>query len=236
MKYTYSLLIACFVIIISGCSGSGTNSTPSPALTAPKVGSTFTYQNVNRDTNNVVISTDTSVQRILQTNYSIGGKTDVLLQEETNADGTKDTNYVRFTSDGDVQLFSKALTASFLPEWLPIPLTTHKTQVFTGDTVIVNLNFSEFDTTVFTLKYERTENVTVKGAAISSSVVSLTITSTARLTNGTTTIRSSSTQASEISFGSLVSWLTRQKDILSVSNDKHQPMSESTLIDYTLAK
>ena len=192
--------------------------------------------NVIRDTNNKVTLTDTSVQRFIQANYSIGGMTDVVVVEETQASGSKDTNYVRFTSDGDVQLLSKLVGATFLPEWLPIPLTTHTTHSYKGDTLIVNGLFTEYDTSTFTLKYERTENVTVKGSAISSSVVSLTITSSYKQTNIINTVYGSSSNGSEISFGNSIGWLSHQKDITGVSSGKRQSLSESTLIDYTLAK
>lgn len=236
MIYIYSLLIACFVIALSGCSGSGTNSVPAPALTAPKVGSSFTYMNVKRDTNDVVTFTDTSVKKILQTNFAIGGMTDALLMEETFGNGTKDTSYVRFTSDGDVQLLSQNFVGSFLPIWLPLPFLSHVTHSYTGDTLIANGLFTEYDTTTVTLKYERTENVTVKGSAISSSVVSLTIASTYKQINNISTDYGSSTNSSEISFGTSIGWLTHQKYIVNVSNGKRRSKGEQTLIDYTLAK
>ena len=227
MKFIFSILLASVacLLTVTGCSSSS-DSTPPTVMSAPKAGSSFTYMNVKRDTNDVVTFTDTSVQRILQANVNIGGMTDALLIEETFSNGRMDTSYVRFTSDGDVQLFIQNFVASFLPMWLPLPLSSHVTHSYKGDTTIANGLFTEYDTSTFTLKYERTENMTVKGSAISSSVVSLTIADAYTQINNISTDYGSSTNTSEISFGTSIGWRTHQKYTVNVSNGKRRSRGE----------
>ncbi len=221
------------IVTQTGCKSSSTSGPPSTS-THPKVGSTFTYENISRDTTGAVVSRDTSVQRFVQTGVQIGGFNDAIEVIETLQDGTTDTIYFRYLANGDIASYSPTNDLHNLIDWLTFPITSHSPQNFVMDTTITEGPVTIHDTLSFAFTYSRTESFTVGTTSLSCTVITATFMDRNMTIQGSEQVPSASTAITEFSFAPTIGWAAHTNDISNVSDGSRQELNESRLIAYTL--
>lgn len=231
-------VIAFSILALASCKTSTSPNADSGFTALPKAGSSFTSQHVTRDTMGMVMSTDTSVERVVQSNYSIGGKTDVDYVINTHADGTTDTSYLRYVSGGDVQMYTASSQGtSMFPPWVTLPFSSHATQHFVVDTIMdLGGGMMMRDTIDLTVKFERTENFVVKGTSVSCSVVSMTMLMRGSMVVAGVSQSFTGVVLTEMSLAPSIGWQVHSKDISNTFGGQRNSLNESTLINYTLVK
>ncbi len=231
-------VIAFSILALASCKTSTSPNADSGFTALPKAGSSFTSQHVTRDTMGMVTSTDTSIERVVQSNFSIGGVTDADFCINTHADMTKDTSYLRYAAGGDVQMYTASSQGtSMLPLWITLPFASHATQHFVVDTLMdLGSGMIMRDTMDMTIKYERTENLLIKGTSVSCSVLSMTMQSHGTVTMGIVKQSFTGLNVTEMSLAPSIGWQVHSKDITNTTSGQRNSLNESTLIDYTLVK
>ncbi len=240
MKFRNNIFFCAAILIVLlqiGCKSASTTSTPNTTITtSPKTGSSFTFANTSRDTNGVVNFSDTSTQTIIQEDLSFGGVTDAIKVSDYGGPNSGDTSYLRFTTDGDMQLYDLLGENGFSLQWITLPFTTHNPGHLDHDTIIALSKTTEYDTASATIKFERTENVMINGATVACSVISVTAKSSLLLIDNTTHTSSSSNflLVAEFSFAPTIGWITHHKDITNIMSNFPNDKDEAILFDYTL--
>ncbi len=235
MKHTFLALLA-----LGGCNNTSV-STLTTSFVPPGIGSTFREYNFVQDTTGAPLSHDTSVARIIQENVPYLGASDAFMFVHTYSDnGLMDTGYFRYTTDGDVQI--PGIINNGL-RWISYPFTTHTPQQFTLDTSIVTGTLHEYDTTVTTIKYEREENLVIKGHTFTCSVVSRRWTHSQGTVDGGNKTYSTDSGGYERWYPSLIGWIAHDKDLVSntsaYDSTRHgnvPALKGKTLIDFTLTQ
>ena len=157
-------------------------SAPAPAAPAvvvvPNVGTSWTFQNTYRDSNNVVTKTDTSTRVVVAKNMTIQGDTGVVETVETfSSTKLSDTFYIQYLSNGNISRLSWPLLGPHIaPEWLTIPYFTHKTSFpYLWSGFVGGYKGYTADTVAFATSYANQADDTVGSTVYSASVVNTTI-------------------------------------------------------------
>ncbi len=178
MKNTFLIFGISLLAAAYGCSLVPSGSAPAPAtVVVPNQGTSWTFQNTYRDSNNVITKMDTSTRVVEQTNMIYEGDSDVVMIVETYS-STKfsDTIYVRYLSTGDISRLSWPLIGPHIaPEWLTVPYYKHKTEPYAWSGGIGGYKGFTEDSVVFTSSYADQASDTVAGTIYSASVVNTTI-------------------------------------------------------------
>jgi hypothetical protein len=214
------LLIALASVGIAGCKSNSTS--PTQSAVGPGVGSWYKYSSTTRDSTGKITSQDSSTQTIIRSGISLGGFNDVMLDEEVLSDGSRDSSYLRYLSNGYLAIYYHVIGANQI--WLELPFATHEPHSISFDTTIVDVITTTISGTV-TATNLRSENVTVKGSALSSNVDQLTV----ALNFGG---KNTGAIVSEMSYAPAIGFLDHTRDISSHFAGKQGDLSESTLVDY----
>jgi hypothetical protein len=225
MKLQLSVLLPSFVVcLFVGCASPISSPKTKAVVTTIQPGNTYTYMNISRNASGVVTSTDTSVWKILLTNYYFHGDSNVILMEETSMNGQRDTGYFHFNASGDLEFFLTTLGGN---NWVSMPFVSQLSYHTSHDSTLAT---GERDSLAHSQTFVRTENVTVNTVALTTSVILWKIAYSTVL-NGSSSLSYLNT---ELSFAPDIHWVTHFKEILNTSDGVTGPLRESVLIGYTL--
>ncbi|MDP4220326.1 MAG: hypothetical protein Q8916_14235 [Bacteroidota bacterium] len=172
MKH-HNLFIALFAFAaFSGCKSNSTTTPTTPTIVVPNVGTSWTIQNIRRDSLGTIKKTDTSIRVVAATNMQAQGFSDVVMTTETNpVTGKLDTVYLRYLPSGDISRLSIPSIDPQLPEWLTVPYYTHAAQAFNFGGNITYLGYTH-DTVTFSATYVGDGSDTIAGVIYPTSIVS----------------------------------------------------------------
>jgi hypothetical protein len=174
MKHSLLFIAVLSFVTYYGCKSTSTSTPPGPTIVIPNVGSSWTLQNIHRDSTGKTVKTDTSTRTIAQTNMTIAPYSDVVMIVEYNS-STKifDTVYIRYLSNGDLSRLSSPSLGVQPPVWLTIPYTTHLAQTYNFSGTASAVGFTH-DTVAFSVSYLNNDNDTVAGVLYPVSIVTST--------------------------------------------------------------
>lgn len=159
-------------------------------VNVPKQGSTYTYTEYELDDEgNKIDTTEVEVvATVEQTGLSIGGKTGVLEFSDTYEDGTIDTSYVAYESNGDMSvLLSFEDVEGVEPIWGTIPFGSKTAKSYaindTVDDPVIGMIVVDM---AIDTKYLREETASVQGETMDVWVGEVKITGTATAAVGGT--------------------------------------------------
>ncbi len=166
LKHISLLLI--LVASVSSCSKSSDPVGPgSASYSAPKTGSTFSYDQYATDTTNampIASSRDTSVHTFLRTGITYAGKTNVSQILEKTRFST-DTTYINYETNGDISSYGSDGNGGMI--WGTIPIGSKTTFSFTqADTTEVILGVTTRIKISVEVKYVSEETLSIKGQSI----------------------------------------------------------------------
>jgi hypothetical protein len=181
MKNIFLTFCICMLAAAYGCSliPSAPSKSAPAAVVVPGVGTSWTFQNTYRDSNNVITKMDTSTRVVIDTGMTYEGESGVVMTVETfTSTKLSDTIYFQYLSTGDIARLSRPLIGSYIaPEWLTIPYYSHKSTPFpyawSGG---FSLRGYTGDSVTFTSSWDDLTNDTVAGTVYAASVVNVTIT------------------------------------------------------------
>jgi hypothetical protein len=178
MKHLLLFVMVIVLAAFSGCSNNSTSTPPGPTIVIPSVGSSWTFQNIRRDSNDKIVKMDTSTRWVAAKDTTYQGYSDVVMTWEYNPVTKKnDTVYIRYLSNGDISRLSSPAIDPALPHWFTVPFTTQATQSVAFGNDITYLGFTH-DTVSFTASYAGTENDTVGSGLYPTIYPAIVITST----------------------------------------------------------
>ncbi len=167
--------------VFVGCSDSDPEGPDGTEVMVPKMGSTYSYTEYEADANgNKDASTEQGVvAKVEATGVSIGGKTGALKFSELYDDGTTDTSYVVYESNGDMTvLLGVGEEVGIDPVWVKIPFGSRSAQTFTlKDSVDFGSGMVPVMMTI-TTTYLREEKVTIQGTEMDAWVGEVKVTGT----------------------------------------------------------
>jgi hypothetical protein len=181
MKNLFLTFGLCALAAAAGCSliPSGPGKSAPAVVVVPNPGTSWTFQNTYRDSNNVVTKIDTSTRVVVDTGMVYKGDSNVVMTVETFA-STKETDtiYFRYLSTGDIARLSTPLIGHYIASvWLTIPYHSHETTPFpyawSGG---FSLRGYTGDSVTFSSSWVDETNDTVAGVLYDASVVNVTIT------------------------------------------------------------
>jgi hypothetical protein len=111
---------------LGSCSSSTTPGSNS-SITVPGVGSTFIMDNQTLDSNNVVLSSDTSTETFAKTGQSMFGKSNVVELVDSHNGGGSDTTYVNYESNSDISIYISNFPGNGMNAWWTIPFASQST-------------------------------------------------------------------------------------------------------------
>jgi hypothetical protein len=154
-----------------GCKSNSTSTPAGPTVVIPNVGSSWTLQNIRRDSLGTIKKTDTSTRVVAQTNMQYQNYSDVVMLVETNsATGKSDTVYIRYLSTGDISRSSSPAIDPQLPQWLTIPYTTQSGWSHSWGGNISYLGYTH-DSVAFAVFYVSNINDTIAGVIYPASTI-----------------------------------------------------------------
>ena len=173
MRTTFRFIILAAFVAAAGCKSSSTSPNGSGmSIATPNVGSYFISDNTMIDSTGAITSEDTDIATVLRTNLSIYGMTGVIviLDSDYQQGIAPDTTYLKFESNGDVELFQGANSNSPQPDsWLRIPFGSQATVPwFTIDT---SFQPGQRSSIVATLSGAGTGSFSIKGQTIATEKV-----------------------------------------------------------------
>jgi hypothetical protein len=161
MKHYILLTAFISAAFFYGCKTSSTSAPPGPTIVIPNVGSSWTLQNIHRDSTGKITKTDTSTRVVVAINMNYQSYTDVVMLVETNLrTNVSDTVYLRYLSDGDISRSSSPAIDPELQRWFTVPYTTKLTQSIAFGGAVTNLGYTH-DSISFSASFSSTENDTV---------------------------------------------------------------------------
>jgi hypothetical protein len=182
-------------------------------VTVPDEGSTYTYSEYKVDAAGT--KDDTTEQSVVATvvdsDLTIGGKSNVVMISETFQNGKMDTAYVIYESNGDVSLFLRPGDEVGLDRiWVTIPFASHSAKSFTlNDTIVVSGIMTPASFTIGT-KWIVDETVTINGAVMDAWVGQIDV-------SGTVGSTAPTNSTLEIYFVPEIGYFFRQNKIVSFS-------------------
>ena len=136
-------------------------------VSVPKEGSTYTYTEYDLDDQgNKIDTTEVEVvATVEQTGLSVAGKTDVLEFSDEYEDGTIDTGYVAYESNGDMSmLLSFDDVEDIDPIWVTIPFGSKTAKSYAiNETIPDGLGGMDSINLTINTKYLREETATIQG-------------------------------------------------------------------------
>lgn len=154
------LSLAMVVGLWTGCAETTTDGGDDNGLVQPKVGSSYTYTEYDTDEGLKVDSTEKStVERVVETNMTFEGKSDVTKLEKTFPDNSTEVGYVRYLANNDIAVyFDLAADDEAFQDvesfWLTVPF---------GSKAPITTTLHDTDTLDLsvTVSYEGEETVTI---------------------------------------------------------------------------
>ena len=171
MKHSLILCALFAVVIFFGCKSNSTSTPAGPTVVIPNVGTSWTLQNIRRDSTGAVKKTDTSTRIVAMTNMQFQGFSDVVMTVENNpSNGKFDTVYLRYLANGDISRYSSPAIDPQIPEWLTVPYTSHTAENFNFGGTVAYLGFTH-DSVMFTANYVGEDADTIAGVIYPVSII-----------------------------------------------------------------
>ncbi len=225
------LLLSVAGLLIGGCK---TSTSPSnSSITTPGAGSYFVNVSQSKDTMGMITSSDTSTDNVVQTGLAFSGKTNVMEVITTNSDGSHDTNYFHYESNGDVSVYAASSSTGFgtLPTnngWITIPFASQGTTTSSSDTTIDGYPFH----VNFTVAGAGSGSVTIKGKSFSTENAKMTIAMSGSVFGQAINMSTATTLQFAPSLGYVVA--TNTPGTRNPITGTMQPSNQSMTIDYSL--